>query len=196
MRYIFTFLVCVFLFTQVYAQEAGLNIYAGPSAMFSRDKIVTKKGEGHYGYVIGANARLNSDFMYFLFSGEYGTFDFLSSKSLKIVGGNDLTYMKGKIGLGFDVVKLGRRTHLRTKFQGNIMFVNNFDQSLLEKTASLKNNGYTNVNDGIGGLSTGIGISKGAMTLDLEYEYGLFNFFYEKEESKLDFLNLVMGVRF
>jgi hypothetical protein len=193
MKYIFTFLLGMIYLTNVSAQ-AGLNIYVGPSMAFSGDKIVTGSGEGHFGYVIGANARLNSDPMYFLFSGEFGTFDFLSNKSYKFVGGNDVTYTKVKIGLGFDVKKIARRTYIRTKFQGVLLLLGNYDSELF-KTPKYLSNGYNKLND-VAGLCTSLGISRGVYTLDLEYEKGLFNIIAEKPDSKLNFLTLQIGVKF
>ncbi|MFM2395136.1 MAG: hypothetical protein RLZZ546_3119 [Bacteroidota bacterium] len=174
--------------------QAGMTVYAGPSVAFSSDKIVTPSG-AHYGYVIGANARLNSDGMYFLLSGEYGRYDFLSNNKLSFIGGDDLGYMKGKIGIGFDFLKLSRNMFLRSKIQGTVLFVNSYNEELLS-TPLLKTNGYTAINDGVGGLATSLGISKGIFSLDLEYDHGLFNIFKEKKSSKMNFLNLVFGVRF
>ncbi len=175
--------------------QAGINLYAGPSMAFSKDNIVTGSGEAHYGYVIGANARLNSDDMYFLFTGEYGTMDFVSNKSFNFIGGDDLSYMKAKVGLGFDVIKISQNFLFRTKLQGSLMFVNNYNNDLL-KLPKYINNGYVEVNDGIAGIATCAGVTLGILTIDLEYEHGLFNIFKTKKDSKLNFINLSAGVRF
>ena len=66
--------------------QAGMTIYVGPSVAFSGDNVVTAGGEAHFGYVIGANARLNSDFMYFMLTGEYGTFDLVANKKWNFIG--------------------------------------------------------------------------------------------------------------
>jgi hypothetical protein len=196
MRYIIILFVSLtsLTFTSVYGQ-AGLNIYAGPSTMFSQDNIYTPSGSAHFGYVAGANVRLNSDPMYFLISGEFGGFDFIANKKFSYIGGDDLTYSKFKIGLGFDVYTLAPKTYIRTKLQGTILLVSNVDDKLF-KTPSLLNNGYIKINDGIAGLCTSIGFVKKSLTIDLEYEQGFFNLFSEKKESKINFLNLVFGVRF
>lgn len=178
------------------AAQAGMNVYAGPSAMFSKDEIVTPSGNAHFGYVLGAHARLNSDAMYFLLSAEYGAFDLIGNKKYSFIGGKDLTYLKTKIGLGFDFLKLSKNTHLRTKLQGSILFVNSYDVNELAMNTVLAQNGYIKINDGIGGLTTSFGISKGAITMDLEYEYGFFNLYSFKKSSTLDFINLIVGFRF
>jgi hypothetical protein len=182
-------------FTSLLFGQAGVIVYAGPSFAFSPDDIVTGSGEAHFGYVIGANARINSDPMYFLVTGELGGFDFLSNKKFGIIGGNDLSYLKGKIGLGFDVKRISNRITIRSKVQGSLMFVNDFDQKLLE-TPKYLSNGYTDVNDGIAGLSTCVGITHGNMLYEIEYEQGLFNIFKDKKTSKINFLNLTAGYQF
>ncbi|MBK8701347.1 MAG: hypothetical protein IPN29_18100 [Saprospiraceae bacterium] len=195
MRCRFCLPVFFFLATVGLYGQAGMSIYLGPSAAFSGDKFITPGGQGHYGYVIGAHARLNSDFMYFILTGEYGAFDLISSEKLNFIGGDDLTYIKGKIGLGFDVKRFNKKTVLRSKLQGSVMFVNDFDVNLLNDP-TLVANGYTKLNDGIAGLSTCIGITRGIFDFDLEYEYGFFNLYNTKKESKLNFLSLTAGVRF
>lgn len=193
---ILTILICFIFGSFECLAQAGMNLYAGPSIMYSRDEIVTPSGNGHYGYVVGAHARLNSDAMYFLLSAEYGGFDLIANKKFGFIGGNDLTYIKTKIGLGLDFLKLSRNTHLRTKLQGSVLFVNSYDADEVINDPLLSQNGYLKVNDGIGGLTTSIGISKGSLTLDLEYERGFFNLYNLKKDSKLNFINLVAGFRF
>lgn len=176
--------------------QAGMGIYLGPSVMKSTDAIVTPGSNMHYGYVIGAHARLNSDNMYFLLSGEYGTFDLIANNSAKFIGGEDLTYAKGKIGLGFDIAKISRKIVLRSKLQGTVMFVNNFNQDIINNDPLLSANGYSAINDGIGGLATCIGIRFGSFFTDLEYEKGFFNLYHEKKDSKLNFISLTAGFQF
>ncbi len=187
---LFVTLISASLFSQ-----AGMTVYAGPSVAFSSDKVVTGAGEAHYGYVVGAHARLNSDAMYFLFSGEYGTFDLVSNKKIGFIGGDDLKYGKFKVGMGFDVYRLSSKIALRSKIQGSILFVSDYNEALL-KDPRYTVPGYTNINDGIAGLGTCLGVSLGSLIIDVEYEKGLFNLFKEKKTSKMNFLNLVVGFRF
>jgi hypothetical protein len=164
--------------------------------MKSPDEIVSPSGKAHYGYVIGAHARLNSDYMYFLLSGEYGTFDLIANSKATFIGGDDLKYAKGKIGLGFDVARLTRNIVLRSKLQGTVMFVNDFDQKLIDNDPLLSPNGYTKINDGIGGLATCVGIRIGSFFTDLEYEKGFFNLYNKKKDSKINFISLTAGFQF
>ena len=84
---------------------------------------------------------------------------------------------------------------MRSKLQGSLMFVNDFNSDAI-KIDKLKNSGYTKINDGIAGLNTCLGITLGSLTLDLDYEYGLYNLYFEKKDTKLNFYSLVVGVRF
>lgn len=176
--------------------QAGMSVYLGPSFAKSSDALVSPKGKAHYGYVIGAHARLNSDDMYFLISGEYGTMDLIANSDIKFFGGDDLSYAKGKIGLGFDIAKLSRSISLRSKLQGTVMFVNNYNTETLKNDPILAANGYNSINDGIGGLATCIGLRLGAIFFDVEYEKGFFNIYNKKSDSKLNFISLTAGISF
>lgn len=173
-----------------------MTIFVGPSVAFSGDKVVTAGGEAHFGYVVGANARLNSDFMYFMLSGEYGTFDLIGNKKWNFIGGDDLVYFKGKIGLGFDIKKLSARTTLRTKLQGTLLFVNDYDQAWINNDARLAANGYNSLNEGIAGLSTCLGLTIGSLDIDLDYDHGLYNLYNGHKKSKISTLSLTTGFRF
>lgn len=188
--------VLIFSKTSSILGQAGMTLYAGPSIAFSADKVVTAGGEAHFGYVIGANARLNSDFMYFMLTGEYGTFDLVANKKWTFIGGDDLVYFKGKIGLGFDIKKLSARTTLRSKIQGTLLFVNDYEQSWIDNDVRLAANGYTKINEGLAGLSTCLGLTIGALDLDLEYDHGFYNLYNEHPKSKISSLTLTTGFRF
>lgn len=182
--------------TQKMSAQAGMTLYLGPSYAFSPDKVVTAGGEGHFGYVVGAHARLNSDFMYFMLTGEYGTFDLVGNKKWNFVGGNDLKYIKAKIGLGFDIKKLNSTTTLRSKFQGSLLFVNDYNDAWIQNDSRLLSNGYTAINEGMAGVSTCIGLTLGSFDIDLEYEQGLYNLYTGFKSSKIHFINLTGGFRF
>ena len=176
--------------------QAGMGIYLGPSIMKSPDDVVSPGSNMHYGYVIGANARLNSDNMYFLLSGEYGTFDLIANSKASFIGGDDLKYIKGKIGLGFDIAKITRKIVIRSKLQGTVLFVNDYEQSIIDNDPILSSNNYTTINDGIAGLATCLGIRIGSFFTDLEFEKGFFNLYNEKKGSKLNFITLTAGFQF
>jgi hypothetical protein len=190
------FLAITLLISQKMTSQAGMTIYAGPSFGFSPDKVVTAGGEGHFGYVIGAHARLNSDFMYFMLTGEYGTFDLVGNNKWNFVGGDDLKYIKGKVGLGFDLKRLSSKMVLRSKLQGSLLFVNDYDDNWIKNDTRLATNGYTTINEGMAGVATCVGLTIGSLDLDLEYEQGLYNLYTGHKASKIHFINLTAGFRF
>ncbi len=174
--------------------QAGMNIYAGPSVMFSQDPNFTPSGQYHSGYVTGLHGRLNSDAMYFLLSGEYGAFSLLPSKDIKFLGKGKLTYFKFKVGLGADIINISNKAGIRIKAQGSLLSASNYEETLLSDPRL--SNGYNDLNDGSAGISTGVGLFLGPLTVDLGYEHGIINFIKAKKDSKLNFLDLVVGLRF
>lgn len=195
MRILNVFIMCIALNMFAKAQ-GGMTIYSGLSYIKSSDLNMTPTGSAHYGYVIGTNIRLFDDGMHFLFSGEYGTMNLMSSQKKVFFKEGSLTYIKGKAGLGFNVVKLSKKSKLRTKIQANILYINDFDPKQVGANPALKENGYTMLNEAIGGISTGVGLTLGFWDLDLEYEYGVYNIYYDRAATKLNFITVTTGFRF
>jgi hypothetical protein len=175
--------------------QTGITIYTGLSYAVSPDKIMTPSGTSHTGYVAGISARLNDDPMYFLFTGEYGAFNLTASEKIGFISDKDLTYTKGKFGLGFDLTKLGKNTTLRSKFQGNILVIYKVTQDEVP-IDSPSNNKYVKLNEAIAGLSSGIGITYKHLDFDFEYEHGFYNIYYTKKQTTMNFFNFTVGVRF
>ena len=193
MKYILPLLLLIAISSNA---QSGMSVYGGISTAFSPDKLITPSGTAHNGYVVGANIRMLDDGLCFLFTGEYGTFNLMSNKDMSFFKGHSLSYLKGKFGIGFDLVHLGKKSKLRSKFQGNILYINDFDKAQVGATPFLRETGYSLLNEAIGGLSSGLGFTIGILDIDLEYEHGFYNIYYSKHESKLNFINLTTGVRF
>ncbi len=174
--------------------QSGVTLYTGLSYAISRDQIMTPSGTAHTGYTAGLTARLNDDPMYFMFTGEYGVFNLTASEKLSFIDNKDLTYTKGKAGLGFDVVKLGKKTTLRSKFQGNILVIYKVNREI-EPIDTPTDNRYVKLNEAIAGLSTGIGLTYKHLDIDFEYEHGLYNIYYTKKQTTMNFFNFTVGVR-
>jgi hypothetical protein len=191
-------LYCIIFFTWLLAGNAfgQFTIYGGISHIRSGDQLVTPKGQSHSGYVTGLNIRMLDDGLCFLFTGEYGTFNLLAAGKKDYFQTPQLTYLKGKVGLGLDLIKISKRMKIRTKFQGNLLYINTYDEKYVGATLPLRESGYSELNEAIGGLSTGLGLTYGILDLDFEYEYGFYNIYYARHNSKLNFCNLVLGVRF
>lgn len=108
--------------------SAQFTIYGGISNIYSRDALVTPKGQSHTGYVTGLNIRMLDDGLCFLFTGEYGTMNLLASEKQDYFKKPELTYLKGKVGLGLDLFKISKKLKVRTKFQGSILYINSYDK--------------------------------------------------------------------
>jgi hypothetical protein len=194
-----TIKLIVILFVMAYSivtnAQSGITIYTGLSYAVSPDKIMTPSGTSHSGYLAGLTARLNDDPMYFLFTGEYGVFNLTASEKVGFINGKDLSYTKGKFGLGFDLAKLGKNITLRSKFQGNILVIYKVSQDIVPIDSPV-NNRYVKLNEAIAGLSSGVGITYKHLDIDFEYEHGLYNIYYSKKQTTMNFFNLTVGVRF
>jgi hypothetical protein len=174
--------------------SAQFTIYGGISNIYSRDALVTPKGQSHTGYVTGLNIRMLDDGLCFLFTGEYGTMNLLASEKKDYFNKPELTYLKGKVG--FDLFKISKRLKVRTKFQGNLLYINSYDEKKVGAGPALKESGYSELNEAIGGLSTGLGLTFGILDFDFEYEYGFYNIYYARHRSALNFYNFTAGLRF
>lgn len=173
-----------------------ITIYAGSSLAKSPDLNMTPSGTSHTGYVTGINLRMLDDGMCFLFTAEYGAFNLLARDKVDFTTKNkDLTYYKGKFGVGLDVVQLSQHAKLRTKLQGNILYIRTFNPANLSATPAMRETGYHTLNEAIGGLSTGVGFTYRFIDLDLEYEHGFYNIYYRMPLTKMNFINITAGIR-
>jgi hypothetical protein len=184
-------IIAGFIFT-VFAgySQAGAKAYAGLVTAYSYDDIITPEGHVHSGYVVGIDARLNNERMYFLLGGSYGTMDLISSKSLSYFGGDKLNFVKGRIGLGFDVLRITPKIFITSKFVGVIKYVVSYDKNLLTIPE------YDIINDGTATVLGGVGVRVGLLSVDFEYEYGLFNLYSQKKNTRFDYINVTVGVNF
>lgn len=173
-----------------------ITVYAGSSIAKSPDLNMTPSGTSHTGYVTGINLRMLDDGMCFLFTAEYGAFNLLARDKVDFTTKNkDLTYYKGKFGVGLDVVQLSQHAKLRTKLQGNILYIRTFNPSNLSASPAMRETGYHTLNEAIGGLSTGVGFTYRFIDLDLEYEHGFYNIYYRMPLTKMNFINITAGIR-
>lgn len=177
--------------------QSGISIYAGSSYAVSTDKTMTPNGTSHTGFVVGSNLRMLDDGMCFLFTGEYGRFNLMARDKVDFTSVNkDLHYFKGKFGIGKDVKKFSSKIKLRTKLQGNILYILKFDPNLTTLTPAMKETGYYKLNEAIGGLSSGLGLTIKFIDIDFEYEHGFFNIYNNMKKTNMHFLNLTAGIRF
>jgi hypothetical protein len=193
MRIILTSVLLVIIFTFNGNAQSGANFYVGLNTGKTADQIVTKSGEMHYGYLVGLDARLAGEDMYFIVGGQYGTLSLFSEDSASFFSGeNKLTQFKLRIGIGLNIVHFSENIRLRTKALGSFDFISKYDESGFPDNVV----GYEKVNDGYFGAVTGLGLDIGIFTIDLEVELAVLNAFYEKSDTKYNAFSLTGGVRF
>jgi hypothetical protein len=193
MKLISVLFLCGFLWivgSSAMAQSPGLVIQTGLSAGYSKDSKVTKGGEAHYGWMIGADARLLEGDIYFLVGGQYHSTSLQSTSNLKFFKDKDWTVIMGRLGLGFNLFHLSDRMSVRSKILGSI----NFSQE--SPRNGLNIDGYEVVNDSFMGTTTGLGLTFGSLDLDIEYQYGFINAFYQQPKSTFDFWTICFGFHF
>jgi hypothetical protein len=185
------FIIVIFFlhFTNVSSQEAGATFYAGLSNGFFPTKSFCNDCKYHSSRFLSMDGRLNSGGMYFLFTVDYQKSDHFPTSKIDYFGDNQLTMVKGKGGLGFRILKISKKIFFTSKAQVAFDLIVDHDKNLVE------NKGYK-MNDGFMGLITGIAFNFGALVLDLEYEKGIVNVFYEQPDTKLDFVSLKAGIAF
>ena len=170
--------------------QAGVKAYAGIITAYSQDDLITPEGYIHSGYTIGVDTRLDNDPMYFLIGGAFGTMDLISTKSLSYFDGDKLTFIKGRFGLGFDVLRITSKIFITTKFAGVIKYIVSYDETLLTIPE------YDVINKGTATVLGGVGVTIGLLSVDFEYEYGLFNLYSEKKDTRFDYINITAGINF
>jgi hypothetical protein len=171
------------------AQGGGLQVFAGYRTSITPLETYLAGSAGG-GPTIGADARLLGEDLYFLIGGSYsiqgGEGEFFSTD---IESGYSMT--SARIGIGFRVFRISRKISIRSKVAGSIHFINDIE------TAENTSTGANYIpNDSFAGGLTGLGIDIGALTIDLDYEYGLINAINKVPESTVDFITLTAGFKF
>ncbi len=174
--------------------QASMHIYTGLANGINHDKIFAASGTGHFGFLGGLELRTNSDELYFLFNGEYGLLNPLPTK-FNYFASDNVTFSKLKIGLGVDVKKLSRKRFIRTKLQGTLISLNKLDPNLLKQNPLYVSKEYQAFNENLAGLQLGLGYHTGKWNMQIEYEAGFYNFISQKKDTKISFINLIVGYK-
>lgn len=185
----FSLAILLISLIKVNAQAPGLVVQAGLSSAFSQDKNLTPSGQGHYGWMIGADARLLEGGLYFIMGGQYHRLNLQASSSPNPFGKKDWAILSGRFGLGFNFLRFHERLALRSKLLCSINFNQDYDQSKLEIP-------YNKLNDSFLGVGTGIGLTLGSLEFDIDYQYGLLNAYNKQKDSNFNMLSLTAGFRF
>lgn len=171
--------------------QSGLNVYAGLSNASSRDALITPEGTSLPGFMIGADARLNADDMYFMVGGQYHQIDFLAQEERSFFSVDEkMVWFKLRVGLGYNLAHIGENVTLRAKTLGSLNFI-----SSSPELAAAPYSG-TPYNSGTAGGVLALGIDVFSFTFDIEYERGFFNAVNMVDGTEYDFLTAAVGFFF
>jgi hypothetical protein len=183
--------LCAGMWLTTTSAQGGMSVYSGISAAFSQDQNITPSGFGHYGYFVGADFRLHSGDLYFAGGGRYYFTSLLAEESASFFRNADTyRYISARFGFGFNIKHFSYNTRLRSKVFGVFNFAGEAPDNMIDTP------GYQRLNDSSGGIVTGLGLDVGAVTLDLEYQFGLINAFRNQQDSKFDVMSLAVGFFF
>ncbi len=190
MKHSFFFIFVIYYNINLYAQSPGLVIQGGLTASYSKDKIVTKPKEGHYGWMLGADARVLEGDLYFIIGGQFHQTSLVSSKGADFFKKNDWKILMGRFGFGFNVLKFSENLAIRSKILGSLNYV------LDAPAGGLNIDGYKEINDSYLGLVTGLGVTIGSLDIDLDFQYGVINAYKLKPETTFNSWTLMTGFHF
>jgi len=190
MKYVFAFLLMITLISFSIAQDGGMRVYVGTTSLVNNDAIANPDGFSHSGFHIGADGRLMSGGMAFLVGGRFTSVSKLATEDFKLSGhDSSLSIMNGRVGLDINIYNFTHFARIRGKALGS------FDIVLGESGNDSPPAGYE-FNDGWLGLVAGIGADIGPATIDIEYEFGLLNAYFEKKESTFNSFSISVGFFF
>ncbi len=167
-----------------------MRVYAGSTSLVNKDLVANPEGSSHSGYHIGVDARLMSGGMAFLVGGRFTNVSKIAQEDFKLLGhDSSLGIMNGRVGLDISIYSFAEIARIRAKALGS------FDIVLIESGTDEPPAGYA-INDGWLGLVGGIGADIGPAVIDIEYEFGLLNAYFEKKKSTFNSLSFSVGFFF
>ena len=102
---------------------------------------------------------------------------------------SQVSILNGRVGLGYNIISFGELFKIRTKALGS------FDLVIDTKGDPISVPGYQ-LNDGWLGAVTGLGFDIGPFILDVEYEFGILNAYFQQPDSKFNSLSVSAGFFF
>lgn len=186
MLYSFLFICfCNFL------QGQNLFIHAGPMVGHNSLNELSPDGFPHVGHRVGVDFSVNKGRLHILLGGHYLKYEF--NPTIEKTGFKYDTphrEMKGRVGLGLNIVSIPKVFKLRIKAMGAIHYGDVDNEDIVIPYP------YTAINKTYYGADFGLGINVSFVTLDLEYEKGLSNVIENTKESTFDFWSITAGVSF
>jgi len=190
MKQLLFILLMLASFSTVNAQAGGMRAYAGISTLVNQEEAVNPEGFSYSGYHIGADGRIMSGTMSFLFGGRYTSVSREPQEGIKLFGHDStISILNGRTGLDYSLYSFGNIFRVRIKALAS------FDVVLVTTGDPINVPGY-NLNDGWLGGVAGLGFDIGPVVLDVEYEIGVLNAYNQKKSSKFNSLSFSAGFFF
>ncbi len=190
MKYFSIIILVIASLVNAKGQAPGIVIQSGLTAAYSKDFNITKGNEMHYGWMVGADARLLEGDMYFIIGGQYHRTGLMSTASPDFFKNNDWALFHGRCGVGFNIFRISENIIFRSKILGSINFLLDAPKDALNIPE------YKEINDSSLGAVTGLGVTIGSFDIDLDFQYGIINAYKEKPKSTFDIWTLMAGFHF
>lgn len=184
--------VLFFLFysSVIQGQAPGLVIQTGITTSYSKDFNITNNKGLHYGWMVGADARILDGDMYFIVGGQYHATGLRSTTTPDFFKNNDWSLLHGRVGLGFNIFRINEKVTFRSKLLGSVNFL------IDAPSKALNIPDYELLNDSFLGAVTGLGVTIGMIDIDVDFQYGLINAYNKRPESTFDIWTLMVGFHF
>lgn len=187
-KYILLVAISICSFTTLFSQS-GIRVHTGLITGSSNDEVVTPDGTALYGYLIGGDARLFAEGLFFNVGLQYANMDLIGEDSPSFFGGDtSMKLIRGRIGLGLYIANINDLIRLRTRAVLDINYI--------QSSSGVFSDPNYRINDSHLGAALGLGADISIFTIDLEYEIGVINAYFEAEDSKISYLSLTGGVFF
>ncbi len=190
MKHLFLILFLSISCHTLQAQLGGMRAYAGISIMENQDAAVNPDGHSYSGYHLGADGRIMSGTMSFLFGGRYTAVSRIPQEGIQLFGhDSSMSLFNGRVGLDYSIFSVGNIFRIRAKALGS------FDLVIVTSGEPINVPGY-NLNDGWLGGVVGLGFDIGPIVVDVEYEIGVLNAYNQKKSSTFNSLTFSTGFFF
>jgi len=176
-------------FSSLLFAQSGLQFYAGISNATNNDLAITPEGQSHPGYHFGADARLVDGKMYFILGGQYHKTEFLAQSEKEYFSVDEsLSWLKLRVGLGFQFAQFGKKTFLRGKSLISFNFISSVPENVFDAPYRMYNSGT------VGGV-LGLGMDIYNFTIDAEYEKGFFKAVHMVDGTEYNFITFSLGYK-
>jgi hypothetical protein len=158
--------------------------------MTNQDVNVNSEGSAYSGYHLGIDGRIMSGTMSFLVGARYTVISRSPQETIKLFDHDStISILNGRVGLDYSLFSLRNIFRIRTKILGSFDIVLNTTGDAIAVPNYKLNDGW------LGGV-TGLGFDIGPFILDIEYEFGILNGYFQKSDSKFNSLTISTGFFF